>query len=192
MAEARVGPNAILQTIEALTEVGGTDLARRVFAAAGVMPLLKDPPREMVPEECAAVLHRTIAAQLPPEDAVRIAVDAGRRTGRYILQNRIPSVARAVLKRLPARFSGPMLLRAIERHAWTFAGSAEVSAQSGAPLIFTIQNNPLSIPECPWHCAVFETLFRELVSLDTRVVHRSCCAKGDPDCVFEIDIRRMA
>lgn len=190
MAESRVGPNAILQTMEALTEIGGLDLTRRMFGAAGLLPLLDAPPSEMVPAAWASDLHRAIASELPAPEAAQIAIDAGRKTGRYILDNRIPAVARKVLRVLPKRIAGPMLLRAIERHAWTFAGSAEVAVEAGAPMYFFIYNNPLAVPRCLWHCAVFETLFRELVSPRTRVSHVCCCANGADACVFEIDIRR--
>lgn len=192
MGEARVGPNAILQTMEALTDVGGADLTRRIFGSAGLLPLLESPPEDMVPETWAFDLHRTIATELPEGDAARVAVDAGRRTGRYILENRIPAVARKVLRILPAPAAGPILLRAIERHAWTFAGSAEVSIETGTPMYFFIYDNPLAIPGCSWHCAVFETLFRVLVSPHTRITHSCCCANGADACVFEIDIRRGA
>lgn len=190
MAEPRVGPNAILQTMEALTEVGGVDLTRRIFRAAGLLPLLEAPPSEMVPEAWASDLHRTIATELPAAEAAEVAADAGHRTGCYILENRIPAVARKVLRLLPASVAGPILLRAIERHAWTFAGSAEVAVEIGAPMYFFIYDNPLATSGCIWHCAVFETLFRQLVSPRTRVSHRCCCANGADACVFEMDIRR--
>ncbi|QFT92276.1 hypothetical protein FIU86_05445 [Roseovarius sp. THAF9] len=192
MAEPRVGPNAILQTMEALTELGGMDLTRRVFSAAGLLPLLEAPPSEMVPEVWASDLHRTITTELPAVEAARVAADGGHRTGFYILENRIPAVARTLLQLLPGSVAGSILLRAIERHAWTFAGSAEVAIEIGTPMYFFIYDNPLAIPGCPWHCAVFETLFRRLVSPHTRVAHTCCCANGADACVFEIDIRRGA
>jgi len=187
-AEARVGPNAILQSIEALNDLGGEVLTRRVFEAAGLVQLLELPPQEMVPQSEAAALHRAIEAELPGHMAVRVAVDAGRRTGAYILAHRIPKIAQRVLKLMPARWAGPMLLRAIERHAWTFAGSAQVSTDMRRPWQFVIHHNPLAIPGCPWHCAVFATLFQTLVHPKAQVSQRGCCTEGQGACVFEIDI----
>lgn len=187
-AGPRVGPNAILQTIEALTEMGGADLTRRVFDLAGLGAVLDHPPQEMVPQDMAFALHRTIAESLPRDQADRVAMDAGRRTGQYILANRIPRAAQIVLRLLPARMAGPILLKAIEKHAWTFAGSARVSQQAGPPMSFTIHDNPLAVPGCLWHCAVFETLFRTLVHPQTRVQHTECCACGGAACVFTIAV----
>lgn len=146
MAEPRVGPNAILQTMEALTELGGMDLTRRVFSAAGLLPLLEAPPSEMVPEVWASDLHRTITTELPAVEAARVAADGGHRTGFYILENRIPAVARTLLQLLPGSVAGSILLRAIERHAWTFAGSAEVAIEIGTPMYFFIYDNPWPSP----------------------------------------------
>lgn len=187
-AEPRVGPNAILQSMEVLTEFGGEALTRRVFRAADLLPLLEAPPQKMVPQSEAAALHRAILQELPDDIAYRVSSDAGHRTGQYILDNRIPRVIQRVLKTLPARWAGPMLLRAIEKHAWTFAGCARVSLDTRAPWRFVIHHNPLAIPGCPWHCAVFETLFRTLVHPSAKVTHRDCCARGFDACVFEIDI----
>ena len=190
--ERKVGPNAILQTAEALMALGGGELAQRVFGLAGLAAMLDNPPAEMVSQDDAASLHRAIADALPGAEAALVAADAGRRTGRYILQNRIPRPARIFLKMLPARLSGPLLLKAIERHAWTFAGSGRVSHQTGRPLRFSIAGNPLAMPGCTWHCAVFETLFRELVHPRTQVREESCCASGDRACVFVIDYQAGA
>lgn len=184
--QGRVGPNAILQSREALKGLGGPAMAQAVFDAAGLADMLDCPDDRMVPEAVAARLHRAIAAHFPRDEALRVARDAGRRTGAYILTHRIPRPARWVLRRLPARASGPILLRAIHRHAWTFAGSAGVAHDAGPPMRFEIRRNPLAVPGCPWHCAVFETLFRRLVDRDLAVVHESCCAEGADACRFRI------
>src|SRR6056297_2835466 len=128
---ARVGPNAILQTAAALEAQGGRALARQVFDAAGLGALLDDPPAAMVPEAQAAALMRALHATLPPDTARRVSHDAGHRTGDYILQNRIPAPARALLRVLPARLAAPILLRAVAAHAWTFAGSGRVEIGAG-------------------------------------------------------------
>jgi len=189
MAPAVVGPNAILQTAAALEAQGGRALARQVFDMAGLGALLDDPPAEMVPEEKAAALLRVLHAVLPPWIARRISREAGRRTGAYILQNRIPKPARAVLRLLPARLAAPLLLRAVAAHAWTFAGSGRVEIVSGSPAQLMIRDNPLAVAGSDWHRAVLETLFRDLVHPRARVVQTACCATGDAACTFEIAAR---
>ncbi|MEM1431648.1 MAG: V4R domain-containing protein, partial [Pseudomonadota bacterium] len=41
-------------------------------------------------------------------------------------------------------------------------------------------------PLCHWHAAVFERLFRVLVSPESSVTEVACCAMGAPACRFEI------
>jgi len=180
----RVGPNAILQSAEALRALAGQDTVERVFEGAGLLALLEHPPQDMVPASQAARLHATIARDLPPGLALEIARDAGRRTGDYILAHRIPRPAQWILRVLPARLSGPMLLRAICHHSWTFAGSADVTHHPADPMELTIHDNPLAVTGCAWHCAVFETLFHRLVSPRLVVEHRACCAQSGRICRF--------
>lgn len=184
----RVGPNAILQSREALEALGGVELAVRVFEAAGLLPLYEVPPVEMVPQDKAMALHRAIRAALPEDEALWAAREGGYRTGRYILAKRIPKFARGMLQILPAPLAGRLLLKAIQKHAWTFAGTGRVITAPGPPMEIVIEDNPLAQPGCPWHGAVFETLFGRLVAPHVRVSHPACCATGAPACRFLIDI----
>lgn len=185
---ALVGPNAILQTAAALEAQGGRALARQVFEAAGLGALLDAPPAEMVPEEHAAALLRALHATLPPDTARRVSRDAGRRTGDYILQNRIPAPARALLRVLPARLAAPILLRAVAAHAWTFAGSGRVEIAQGRPARLMIHDNPLAVAGSDWHRAVLEELFRRLVHPRAAVRQAASSAEGARACVFEISL----
>ncbi|MEO1458840.1 MAG: hypothetical protein AAFV49_14960, partial [Pseudomonadota bacterium] len=71
---ALVGPNAVLQTAQALRAHGGEALAARIFAEAGLPALLAAPPEGMVPERVAADLHRALAASLPEAEAQAVAL----------------------------------------------------------------------------------------------------------------------
>lgn len=186
MNEARVGPNAILQTVAALEARGGRPLAGRVLAHAGCAAYLDAPPGAMIPEAEAAAVLRALFACLPPADARAMAREAGRRTAGYILCHRIPRPAQFVLRALPARLAAPLLLRAMAAHAWTFAGSGRVSVAAGRSARISIEANPLAVAGCDWHIAVFETLFRRLVSAQSTVRETRCCARGAEACVFEI------
>lgn len=183
---ARVGPNAILQTAEALRARGGDALARQVFAAAGLAARLVTPPTEMVPEGEAARLHRACCRTLAPAEAEAAARDAGLRTAAYILRYRIPRPARWLLRALPPGLATRLLLAAIARHAWTFAGSGRVVVTPGRPAVIEIAANPLATPGCPWHRGVFEGLVRTLVDRGTEVRETACTARGAPACRFEI------
>jgi len=185
--EARVGPNAILQVAAALRAAGGEAEARRVFEAAGLLPLLAAPPTAMTRQSAAAALHLALRDALPEAAAERIQADAGRRTADYLLANRIPRPAQWLLKALPGRLAAPILLKSIRANAWTFAGSGRVTAAwDGRRARIEILDNPLATPGCPWHVAVFERLFRNLVDARTQVAHPACCARGALHCRFEI------
>ena len=188
---ARVGPNAMLQLAAALRARHGEGVARRVFADAGLPRRLDHPPNALVDEREVAALHRALARDLPPDAAAEVARDAGRRTADYLLAHRIPALARAVLRTLPARFAARLLLRAILRHAWTFAGSGRVTVTAGRVPVLEIAANPLATGPCLWHAAVLERLFHALASPRARVVETACCAAGAPACRFEIHLHGM-
>lgn len=190
--EAKVGPNAVTQVAAALRALGGDGLARQVFVAADLGPVLDMPPERMVDQAIAARLHDTLRLTLPPDDAIRIAMDAGYRTADYLLANRIPRPAQWVMKLLPPRLSARLLLKAMAANAWTFAGTGRVRTQPGNPSVLEIIDNPLAQPFCPWHVAVIERLFRTLVAKDAQVSHTACCAHGAPACRFEITLARKA
>ncbi|MGF1463353.1 MAG: bacteriochlorophyll 4-vinyl reductase [Maricaulaceae bacterium] len=181
-----VGPNAAIQLAQALEARFGAHRARAVFQAAGFGALFDHPPRAMMDERIAAALFNTVERLFPPRQAQAILTDAGRRTGAYILAHRIPGFAQAILKRLPRRWAARALLTAIRKSAWTFAGSGLCRVRSGGVILIDILANPIPSPDCAWHRGVFETLFRALISPQTRVEHEDCVRNGAPLCRFVI------
>ena len=192
-AIGRIGPNAILQTIEALRALRGDQELTQVFADAGLAHYLDDPPDAMVDEHEVARLHQTIRAHYQAPIWQSVMQDAGRRTGGYILAHRIPAPIRWLLRGLPAAPACKLLSSAIERHAWTFAGSGEVHVHTGRPVRIEVIGNPIVAgedavePVCHWHAAVFTTLYRTLVANHARARETDCCATGAQACLFEIE-----
>ncbi len=188
----RIGPNAAIQLAEALRGRNAEPLARAVFAAAGRLEWLDAPPADMIAEGDAARLHAALARLAGPDEFRAHAREAGRRTGRYILANRIPGPARTILRRAPAWLAARLLVRAIAAHAWTFAGSGSFRVLGRRPLTVTILANPLAVTRheaggCAWHAAVFRELFRSLVHPQAEARETVCCFDGAPGCRFEID-----
>jgi divinyl protochlorophyllide a 8-vinyl-reductase len=188
-----IGPNSAIQLAAALEAMGEGQVARAAFAAAGHAAWLRHPPEAMIPEAEAARLFAEVWRRLPPERAAAVAEEAGRRTGAYILANRIPPAARRLLRLLPRPLAAVVLRRAIRRAAWTFAGSGRCTTRGGGGRYGTIAiaGNPLRLPGAPWHRAVFTTLFAALVDPRARVV-ADCpatgCAACDRDaCRFRIE-----
>jgi len=189
---ARIGPNAILRAIEALRAGPDAAATPRIFAQAGLSHYLETPPTEMVDEREVTALHQALRDILGIKQARQIGADAGRRTGDYLLANRIPRPVQRLLKLLPRALAARVLLKAIEKNSWTFAGGARFSTQSGPPTRFILDGSRVCrdtrspLPLCDFYGATFERLFRELVDPEVRVVEVQCQAMGNPTCVFEV------
>lgn len=193
---ARIGPNAVIQTVAALEARFGAAATRGLLADIGAVAWAEDEPEAMVDETRVAALHRAVRLT-HPEAAETIARAAGAATAAYILANRIPRAARAILRALPPGPAARLLTEAIAAHAWTFAGSGRFEgriAPGGARL--AIHANPLVAgetadrPLCAWHEAVFTGLYGALVSGRTRTREVACCAMGAPACRFEVSWAR--
>lgn len=188
----RIGPNAIIRTAEALAAHVDAGTRDRIFADAGLAAYLTSPPDAMVAEAEVVALHRAVRATLAPAVGDAVMRDAGARTARYLLAHRIPRPAQGVLRVLPARLAARALLALIARHAWTFAGTAEVRVEPGRPATVTFRGSPFArlpdavAPACGFYAATFEVLFRELVHPASRAVETRCAATGAEFCEFRL------
>lgn len=177
---------------EALCAIEGDDVCRDVFAAADLHRHLAAPPTEMVDEADVSALHRAAFLHLGPERAARVSRRAGRLTGDYLLENRIPAPAQKLLRLLPRAIAARLLLSAVARHAWTFVGSGRFS-YSFAPLRLKLEGAPIchqlrtDDKVCAYFAATFERLFRAILAPDARVEEIECEAVGDPACLFRVD-----
>ncbi len=169
---------------EALTAFGGATLADEVFARAGLARYRRAPPETMV-DECEVVrLHEAVEAALAPEQAERVARDAGRRTADYLLARRIPRHAQILLRALPRRRAAAVLVRAIAQHAWTFAGSGHFTygfdAQAPRTVCLSIIGSPLCARSARAYLgATFEGVFGAVLGAGTRVAL-------EPECGFRL------
>ncbi|BAM91862.1 4-vinyl protochlorophyllide reductase [Bradyrhizobium oligotrophicum S58] len=192
-AAGRIGPNAIIQTAEALRLLLGEDTTRRVFAVARLDGYLSVPPAGMVDEAEVIRLHGALRTVLDDETARAVATRAGQLTAAYLLAHRIPSAAQRVLRLLPARLAGRALTRAISAHAWTFAGTGTFTARPGRPTLYEISHCPLCREHhgdhavCDFYAATFETLFATLVHPNAHAREIGCEATGAHACRFEVD-----
>jgi divinyl protochlorophyllide a 8-vinyl-reductase len=186
-----MGPNAITRVAEALTAALGEDACRAVFASAGAARHLTHPPTQMVDEMEVARLHRALIEILGPAQAAEISREAGRLTGDYLLANRIPVFAQIILGRLPRPIAAHMLVSAIARHAWTFAGSGEFSFCFTPGLRLRLAGSPIcrqlrsEAPVCHYFAATFERVFSAVLGPVT-VQETECEASGAKACIFEI------
>jgi divinyl protochlorophyllide a 8-vinyl-reductase len=198
MTEALIGPNAIIQVAEAIRSKPGIARLEEVMQRAGLAHYIASPPTSMVPEDEVARLHRAVAGLVPAPDVEPLMREAGHNTALYLLANRIPAPAQAVLKLLPAPLAARVLLMAITRHAWTFAGSSRFTHETGHPVHIRLEGSPLFATPvsrklaAAYFKATFETLFRELVNRRTRAIgiNPPSSAKGadgtEVACAFDL------
>lgn len=185
-----IGPNAIIQLGETLGARHLQEKAIGIYAKAGCLPLLAKPPSSMVDERCVHLLFTATTEIMDKSEAASCLAEAGTRTGAYILENRIPRLARILLPLLPAGLALRILLRAIAQHSWTFAGSGRFSFEPGNPARVSIGGNTVATPlGCVWHVAVFNRLFGTLLRSKVEVRETCCCGKGHSACVFEISLK---
>lgn len=191
----RIGPNAIVRMGQALSAARGSAFAESLFTDAGLRAHWRQPPEDMVHEDEVRALYRALRAALPVEEGQAVARAAGCATADYLLAHRIPGPVQRLLRLLPAHWAARGLLMAIQRHAWTFAGSGHVRTIAlalGRLAVVEIRNNPLcrdvvsAVPACDYYAATFERLFQRLVHARATVHETACEASGDPLCRFEL------
>ena len=182
---AKIGPNAIIQLGETFAAHQNMAEARAIYQTAGCLPLLAHPPEQMVDEAIVARLFTTVASDM--SNARDYLAEAGSRTGDYILANRIPAFARRILPLLPSRIALRILLKAIQKNSWTFAGSGQFHFYFGH---VAIQDNKIATRlGCVWHEAVFTRIFSRLLCSPVTVKEITCCGRGAGTCRFEIHFK---
>lgn len=172
LAAARVGPHAVIHLRQALLHLHGDNITAAIFRRAGLAGYLKHNPDTMVTEAEAGRLFYETAQDLGSADAEQVFHMAGEATGAYIRANRIPRLARWLLRVLPAMIAVRLLLIAIRAHTWTFAGSAAARLRLGAQPALLLAGNRLATPAGCWHRSVLERLFRSLISDHLRMVYQ--------------------
>jgi divinyl protochlorophyllide a 8-vinyl-reductase len=181
---AEIGPNAVLQTLVAVRELAPASVPE-VLRVSG---LGDEAPTRMIPEAWFIDLVRAVRRVVPGE-ADGVLRRAGALTAAYVRKNRVPSPIRAVLAALPRKLAMPALLRAIARHAWTFAGSGVFHVEGSQWLV--LEGSPTSRAGAagPLQCGYYEAAFEGLLQLahpGVRVHERCCQGAGAPACRFEL------
>jgi len=188
---ACIGPNALIQTFAALEELEGSAAAARVRGACEL------PSRDldsMVPEAWFVRLLDALHREVPEPRAQAVLARSGALTARYVATHRIPRSARLVLRWLPPRLAVPLLLKAFEAHAWTFAGDGELGVEGPYPHTLTLRHAPTCRGSArrlgrrgAYYRAAFEGLL-QLAAPGARVRETSCESEGADRCRFAIEI----
>jgi divinyl protochlorophyllide a 8-vinyl-reductase len=117
---------------------------------------------------------------------------SGNLTGEYVLANRIPKPVQRIIKLLPRSLRLKVLLTAIGKSAWTFAGSGTYSFITHPRPLITINNSIIKQaaqaqkPICSYYTGAFETLIKALVTPKAVITEVECLAGGSDKCCFTI------
>lgn len=129
----------------------------------------------MVSERDVVTLHKTVRTMMTKSQGDQCLWRAGERTVDYILANRIPKPLQVLLRLLPAKQASTLLLNAIAKNAWTFAGSGTFGFTTGKPATLTLTDCPacgeVYRPDerCLYYTATFQGLFQALAHPDARI-----------------------
>jgi divinyl protochlorophyllide a 8-vinyl-reductase len=189
----RIGPNAIIQTNAELLERVGLVATRAVLGEAGLARSEAMPPAGMVDEDDVRRLFLAVERRHPAQ-ANGILHAAGARTARYLLANRIPKPAQWLIRCLPAHVSIGLLLQALRRNAWTFAGSGSVTTtitRSGALLCIhacpVCREVKAERPRCVFYAGTLDGLAAALLGPHGRAREVACIACGASECAFVLE-----
>lgn len=183
--QAKIGPNSLTQTVRALRESYDEAQVAAILRPCGLEYLLHQTVTEMVDEESFAALVTVLADQLGPEQAQRVLHRSGQLTAGYLLQHRIPRPFQWLLKPLPHRLALKLLLAAISRHAWTFAGSGSFRYEVGQTpqLTVTTHIHPAEAV-CGFYGGTFAHLIRVLIDGRAQMETTASWQGGQACCVY--------
>lgn len=193
MEQVRIGPNSIIQTVEALKEHYGYSRTVEILHQGGYLQLMDNLPSTMVAEQEFVSLATMLIHQLGSEQAGNILNRSGQRTAFYLLKHRIPPFFQYIVKHLPRGAGFTLLLMAIGKNAWTFVGSGRFSFVGGkAPriMLFNRSSGHTVPPEaCRFYAGTFETLLRELLGAQATVEEIRCPASDEIRCAYAVSYR---
>ena len=186
---AKIGPNSIIQTVAALEASYGKNEAEALLTIARQGHLVGNLPSEMVEEETFHTLVKALEREIGSEKLAAILNDSGQRTAAYLLKVRIPGFFQKLLKPLPPGLAFKLLLFAIGKNAWTFAGSGDFSYTSGTTPEITVK---VTFPTLPvvgnFYLGTFTKLLKELVNPKTTIDASITGESGDITCRYTCHI----
>lgn len=181
----RIGPNALIQTVRALQEQYNEATLLAILQQSGQEYLLHRDPAGMVQEQEFAALVTALAAQLGVSAARAILHRSGQLTAAYLLHYRIPRPFQRLLKPLPQRLALKLLLWAISKNAWTFAGSGHFAYKVGKTSRLTVTSHIQPVAAaCGFYGGTFEHLIHVLINPKAIMQMEVLMNGGQPYCVY--------
>lgn len=186
-SEARIGPNALIQSVNALREQYTEAQIHTILRQCGQEDLLDTQPTTMVAEQAFADLVVALADQLGIAPARQILWRAGQLTAGYLLQHRIPRPFQWLLRPLPHRPALQLLLLAVGKHAWTFVGSGQFSYVVGqTPELTVLTRLYPGEAVCGFYGGTFDHLIHVLIAAQAQTKVTTSLDMGQTKCVYAI------
>lgn len=186
---SRIGPNSIIQTINALESAYGKPETDKLLKKTGQGYLIGNMPTEMVEESKFHSLVKALQKEIGDKSTAGILRDSGDRTAKYLLKVRIPGIFQSIVKRLPTPLAFKLFLFAISKNAWTFAGSGEFSYSSKPSPSIRVK---VTFPSHPvvgnFYYGTFNALLRELINPKTEIKPDIRQEKGAISCDYQCNI----
>ncbi len=178
------------QTLRALERLEGASLSTEVRCACD---LPTKAPDHLIPEARFVEVIDQLRERLPRERSEEVLGWGGALTAEYVARHRIGGAAKWLLRALPPRASLPLLLRAIRRHAWTFAGAGRFDFEGPFPGTLILEDAPTCRrAQAGGHlCSYYQAAFEGLLSLAApgiQVRETECQALGADRCRFSITL----
>ena len=186
---SKIGPNSIIQTVAALEAAYGKTKAETMLSKIGQGYLVGNLPKEMVEEAKFHTLVGALQKEIGETATSRILQESGERTARYLLKVRIPGIFQKFVKLLPPRPAFKLLLFAISKNAWTFAGSGEFAYTMTRPPEISVK---VTFPTQPvvgnFYLGTFTALLQELVNPTTKIMADIRKDNSNIQCNYRCDI----
>ena len=186
---SKIGPNSIIQTVAALEAAYGKNKAETMLSKIGQGYLVGNLPKEMVEEAKFHTLVGALQKEIGETATSRILQESGERTARYLLKVRIPGIFQKFVKLLPPRPAFKLLLFAISKNAWTFAGSGEFAYNMTRPPEISVK---VTFPTQPvvgnFYLGTFTALLQELVNPTTKIMADIRKDNSNIQCNYRCDI----
>lgn len=188
---ARIGPNALIQSVAALRARYGAEQTAAILRRGGHARLLDELPTHMVPEQEFTDLATALVAQLGVDESYAILYQAGRLTGDYLLAHRIPLFFQRLLRLLPPRLALALFCYAIGKHAWTFAGSGSFRYYSGRVPCLEVESSIRPVAAVQgFYGGAFARLIQAILDPQAQIVARPLSATQPACCRYDVHFHR--
>jgi len=186
-APSKIGPNSIIQTVNALEASMGKEKTEALLRSIGQDHFIGNLPTDMTDESKFHALVTALDTEIGARETAAILEESGSRTAEYLLRVRIPGLFQKLLKLLPAGAAFSLLFFAISKNAWTFAGSGEFTYSTGKNPVINLKVLHPSRPSVgSFFLGTFTHLIHELVNTKATITPSIQTLGSSLNCTYRV------